>query len=100
MDTAKSEIFVKTLTGKVKHFKGSYGFIVPDDTSINDVFVHFTDIEPWREGFKDLKAGEVVKFDLYKLGDKVKAKNVEVKRDKVDMDDFQTKPSDNYGNTQ
>lgn len=99
METDKGE-FVRTMTGKVKYFKLSYGFIIPDDTEVSDVFVHHTDIEPWRDGFKELQEGQVVKFDLYKTNKGrtgLSAKNVEVQREKVDMKQFKTCP-DNIGN--
>ena len=98
-DNNKGE-FIRTMTGRVKYFKSSYGFIIPDDTEVGDVFVHHTDIEPWRQGFKELEKGQVVKFDLYKT-DKGRsgqsARNVEVQREKVDMKQFKTLP-DNIGN--
>lgn len=61
-------------TGKVKWFSDSkgYGFIEQDDG--NDVFVHHTDIEG--SGFKTLREGQSVEFDVIK-GDKgPKAVNV------------------------
>lgn len=61
-------------TGKVKWFSDSkgYGFIEQDEG--NDVFVHHTDIEG--TGFKTLREGQSVEFDVIK-GDKgPKAVNV------------------------
>lgn len=52
-------------TGTVKRFnkiKG-YGFINPDDAD-NEVFVHFSQIQT--EGYKELKEGQRVSFDLQK----------------------------------
>ena len=92
--------FIRTMTGRVKYFKNSYGFIIPDDTNVSDVFIHHTDIEPWRDGFKELKEGQIVKFDLHettKGRTGLLAKNVEVQREKVDMKQFKTLP-DNIGN--
>lgn len=48
-------------TGTVKRFnkiKG-YGFITPDDSSI-EVFVHFSQVQA--EGYKELKEGQRVSF--------------------------------------
>lgn len=81
----------QTLNGRVKHValtpdnKMSYGFVTPDDSSLDDLFVHHSEIEPWREGFKELKAGDVVKFKVSKGSgrniDKWQAVNVEVDRE-------------------
>lgn len=54
-------------TGKVKWFdpKKGYGFIIGEQGQ--DVFVHYSSIEG--EGFRALRDGEVVAYDLVK-GDK------------------------------
>jgi CspA family cold shock protein len=51
------------ITGTVKWFdsKKGFGFITRDGTE-GDIFVHYTSIEG--EGFRSLKDGEVVEFDL------------------------------------
>ena len=50
-------------TGTVKWFssKKGFGFIVPDDGG-SDLFVHHSDIE--MSGFKDLKDGQAVEFEV------------------------------------
>ena len=61
-------------TGQVKWFdpKKGYGFIVGDEGQ--DVFVHYTSIAG--EGFRYLKDGEVVEYELIQ-GDKgLQARNV------------------------
>jgi cold shock protein len=61
-------------TGKVKWFdpKKGYGFIIGDQGQ--DVFVHYTSISG--EGFRSLKDGEYVSYELVK-GDKgLQARNV------------------------
>jgi len=62
-------------TGKVKWFdpKKGYGFIVGEEGQ--DVFVHYTSIAG--EGFRALKDGETVNYELTK-GDKgYQARNVD-----------------------
>ena len=53
--------------GKVKWFNNSkgYGFIETDDGK--DVFVHFSQIQ--QEGFKTLKQGQSVEYEM-NVGDK------------------------------
>jgi cold shock protein len=50
-------------TGIVKWFNNAkgYGFILPDADS-QDVFAHYSAIR--MEGFKTLKAGQAVRFDI------------------------------------
>jgi CspA family cold shock protein len=61
--------------GKVKWFNNSkgFGFVVPEGTE-DDVFAHFSQIQ--MEGYKTLKTGQDVEFDLIG-GDKGKqAQNI------------------------
>lgn len=64
-------------TGKVKWFNNQkgYGFIQYDNTE--DVFVHFTGIKV--EGFKSLKDGQTVLFDLVEGPRGKQATNVMIK---------------------
>jgi len=54
--------------GRVKWFNDSkgYGFIevdtTPDETAVKDVFVHYSSIQG--EGFKTLKEGQEVTFEV------------------------------------
>ena len=61
-------------TGKVKWFdpKKGYGFIIGEQGQ--DVFVHYSSIEG--EGFRSLKDGEVVTYDLVKGEKGDQARNV------------------------
>ena len=61
-------------TGTVKWFdsKKGYGFIELEGN--DDIFVHFSDIE--EEGYKSLKDGEKVEFEINKDDQGEKAKNV------------------------
>jgi cold shock protein len=51
-------------TGTVKWFNNrkGYGFVVPDDQVDEDVFVHYSSIE--MEGFKTLREGQKINFEL------------------------------------
>jgi CspA family cold shock protein len=61
-------------TGKVKWFdpKKGYGFIIGDDGQ--DVFVHYTSIIG--EGFRALKDGDMVDYELVKSDKGFQARNV------------------------
>ncbi len=61
--------------GKVKWFsnKKGYGFIEKDDGS-GDIFVHHSEID--MTGFRTLKEGEQVSFEIEKNDRGVSAKNV------------------------
>jgi CspA family cold shock protein len=61
--------------GKVKWFSDSkgYGFIAPDEGG-DDIFVHFQAIQA--EGFKTLKEGQVVEFEVTKGPKGLQAANV------------------------
>lgn len=50
-------------TGQVKWFNNAkgFGFILPDDGG-DDLFAHYSSIE--MEGYKTLKAGQTVSFDV------------------------------------
>ena len=63
------------MRGTVKNFDNTkgFGFIIPEGEG-NDIFVHYTQIEG--EGYKTLKAGDQVEFD-------VKTQNVVVKLKKL-----------------
>ena len=65
------------LTGTVEFFKDDkgYGFIRPDDGS-KDVFVHHSSIQ--MEGFKSLKRGDKVEFEI--LDDPKGPRATDVKR--------------------
>ena len=58
--------------GKVKWFnaKKGFGFIESPDVD-GDIFVHFSEIQS--DGFRTLKDGEVVKFELVNDGKGFKA---------------------------
>lgn len=61
--------------GKVKWFNNTkgFGFIVPDGSD-DDVFAHFSQIK--MEGFKTLKTGQLVEFELIKSDKGFQAQNI------------------------
>jgi len=63
--------------GQVKWFneKRGYGFIQRDDGE-KDLFVHFSAIKG--DGFKTLKEGEKVRFEIENTPKGPKAKNVQI----------------------
>jgi CspA family cold shock protein len=65
----------KMAKGKVKWFSDlkGYGFITSDEAS-SDLYVHHTEIK--KEGYKTLKEGEQVEFDVVKDEEELKATNV------------------------
>lgn len=62
--------------GTVKWFNApkGYGFITKDDG--NDIFVHYADIQA--EGFRTLKEGQLVEFDVSDSEKGQKAINVRI----------------------
>ncbi len=66
---------MQEVRGKVKWFndRKGYGFITKDDGS-GDVFVHFSEIKG--EGFKSLREGDAVEFDIVDSNKGPKAANV------------------------
>lgn len=67
-------------TGSVKWFNNAkgYGFIRPD-TGGDDLFVHFSYIQ--MEGYKSLKAGQFVEFDIQASGNGFHAINLRALND-------------------
>ena len=69
----------KKIPGTVKWFdsKKGYGFIETEGNK--DIFVHFSEI--LAEGYKFLKDGQKVEFELYKDDQGERAKNVSTVED-------------------
>ena len=65
------------VTGKVKWFSNErgYGFLLVDgDPANNEYFVHFSSID--MDGYKTLKAGQEVEFELKDTDKGIQAVNV------------------------
>lgn len=64
-------------TGTVKWFNNAkgYGFILPDDGG-EDLFAHYSSIE--MEGYKTLKAGQMVTFDVIEGAKGLHATNIQL----------------------
>lgn len=69
--------------GRVKWFnnKKGYGFIERDDGE--DVFVHYSDIRG--QGYRTLKDGQIVEFDIEETPRGLRAVNVRVVRQRSDL---------------
>lgn len=52
-------------SGKVVHFKSKdgYGFIRPE-AELPDVYVHYTEIDKGKKGYKNLLQGDIVTFKI------------------------------------
>ncbi len=60
--------------GSVKWFNNAKGFGFIDDGSDQDIFVHYSQIKG--EGFKTLRQGEAVRFELHQGPKGLHAENV------------------------
>ena len=60
--------------GKVKWFNNEKGFGFIEYTELEDIFVHYSAI--MKDGYKTLKEGEFVSFELVETGKGLQAVNV------------------------
>jgi len=81
------------ITGIVKFFGLDYGFIQPDDPNSDDVYIHFSNIEPWRKGHKNLVMGQSVKFSLTKNDKGLEAMELEIHPDDRGMSKYEFEES-------
>ena len=66
------------VTGTVKWFNDAkgFGFITPDDGS-DDLFAHFSAINMCGRGFKTLKEGQKVRFEVTEGAKSKQASNIQ-----------------------
>ena len=62
------------VTGRVKWFNDTKGFGFIEQEDGDDVFVHYTAIQD--DGFRSLKEGQLVKFEITKGPKGLQAQNV------------------------
>ncbi|WNO07553.1 cold shock domain-containing protein CspD [Teredinibacter sp. KSP-S5-2] len=79
-------------TGTVKWFNNAkgFGFILPDDGG-EDLFAHYSSIE--MEGYRTLKAGQPVEFEIEKSDKGLHAKSIQIIKVASSTSD-ETKPED------
>lgn len=71
-------------TGTVKWFSNQKGYGFIEYNNEDDVFVHFTGIE--MEGFRTLKDGQAVEFDIVEGSRGPQATNVVVRDESLEED--------------
>ncbi|MBU14641.1 MAG: cold shock domain protein CspD [Gammaproteobacteria bacterium] len=73
-------------TGQVKWFNNAkgFGFILPDEGG-DDLFAHYSAIS--MEGYKTLKAGQLVSFDTVEGPKGLHAANIKPVSESIDSDD-------------
>jgi CspA family cold shock protein len=81
-------------TGKVKWFNNAkgYGFIVSAENT-DDIFAHYSAIE--MEGYKTLKAGQLVNFEVANGNKGVHAEHIKVENIEVESDISDVSPGNN-----
>jgi CspA family cold shock protein len=65
------------IQGKVKWFNNAkgFGFVVPNESN-DDVFIHFSQIK--MDGYRTLKTGQQVEFDLVESDKGKQAQNIQL----------------------
>ena len=74
-------------TGTVKWFNNAkgYGFILGENCDGEDLFVHYSSINV--DGYKTLKAGEVITYDVIQGPKGLHAVNIFVQKDQMASDE-------------
>lgn len=62
------------MTSKIKWFNNEKGYGFIENENGSDIFVHYTEIN--MDGYKTLKEGEIVEFDLVETPKGLQAHNV------------------------
>jgi len=65
---------VKFLQAKVKWFNNEKGFGFIEYGGKEDIFIHYSNIE--KDGYKTLKEGQLVEFELVETEKGLQAKNI------------------------
>lgn len=83
------------LTGKVKWFNNAkgFGFIVADGQD-EDLFAHFSAVQ--MTGYKTLKAGQTVRFDIVQGPKGLHAVNICAAEQSIDLAEASTRTSDQH----
>jgi len=62
------------MKAKVKWFNNAKGYGFIEQEGIEDIFIHYSNIE--KNGYKTLKEGQIVEFDLIKTNKGYQAVNI------------------------
>lgn len=65
---------MKFLQARVKWFNNEKGYGFIEHEGKEDIFIHYSNIE--KEGYKTLKEGQLVEFDLVETNKGYQAKNI------------------------
>lgn len=67
------------MEGKVTWFNNAKGYGFIKENGKEDIFIHYSKIE--KNGYKTLKEGEIIEFDLEKTDKGLQAINIKSKKD-------------------
>lgn len=81
-------------TGTVKWFNNAkgYGFILGEGSNGEDLFVHYSSIK--MDGYKTLKAGQIVTYDIIQGPKGLHAVNISIPQDQLARDESDSNNTD------